>query len=336
MTPSTFARGLGALTLTAAAAATVTASPAQANTGAASADTVRYAWTKSCQKKDYIFPCGHWTLTMRSGKTIKLTDARTRPVNKKGKVDKESITTFAVSGDGRVVNYFKGDKLVVRDVNTGEVRPLPGAAAVLPKGLGMDNLDTTLSPDGSIVVVDYFDEKDRLPSMVANVKTGKVIKLSAKYAVLSFSPDGEHLLTSRYTDDNTTEFAVFDAAGEKTASQVVPQIVSNNAPIALADDGNTVALVITGGSGKTSLRTYDLAADTVSEAVPLGIPKKESSQRLFWNPSGILTLWTALLDEEGDVTAAVKRTVDAGSGTTRTLDSFKIKGSPWSWWLPGE
>ncbi|GAA3443714.1 hypothetical protein [Planomonospora venezuelensis] len=331
-------RGLAALALAAAAASAVIATPAQAYTGAASAtpDSVRYAWVGSCPEKDYTVPCGAWTLTMRSGKTVKLADAQVHPRNAKGKADKEAATPFAVSGDGRFVNYFKDGGLVVRDVNSGKVRPLPGKAAALPKGLGMAEVDTVISPDGSIVVVDYYDEADRLPTLVANLKTGKVVTLPTSDSVLSFSPDGEHLLTSRFTDDNTTEFAVFDAAGEQTASQVVPQIVSNNSPVALADDGNTVAVVVTGGSNRPRLRTYDLAADTVSEAVALGIPKGESSQRLFWDAAGTLTLWTSREGSDEKPGSAVKRTVNAETGATRKLDSFRIKSTTWTWWLPGE
>ncbi|GIH76180.1 hypothetical protein [Planobispora longispora] len=348
MTPSNPPRGLAVLALAAAAAVpALISAPAQAYTGAASAtssssssssssDSVRYAWIKSCPKKDYTVPCGDWTLTMRSGKTVKLTDARVNPKNAKGAVDKSAAALFAVSGDGRVVNYFKGGKLVVRDVNSGKVRPLPGKAATLPKGLGMSEVDTTLSHDGSIVVVDYSDEAGTLPSLVADLRTGKVVKLPAANSVLSFSSDGAHLLTSRFTDDNTTEFAVFDAQGRKTAGQVVPQLVSNNAPVALSDDGNTVTVIVTGASRKHRLHTYDLAADTVSDAVALGLPKNENGQRLFWDSAGKLTLWTSREGEDGDSASAVKRTVNPETGATRTLDSYKVKGGTWTWWLPGE
>ncbi|MBG0827469.1 hypothetical protein HS041_06790 [Planomonospora sp. ID67723] len=336
MAPINPSRGLAALALAAAAASTVIVAPAQAYTGAASADAVRYAWIGSCPKKDYTVPCGDWTLTMRSGKTIKLTDAQVHPKNAEGKVDKESTALFAVSGDGRFVNYFKDGKLVIRDVNSGEVRPLPGKAATLPKGLGMVDVDTVISPDGSILVVDYYDSAEKLPTLVTNLKTGKVVTLPTSNSVQSFSPDGEHLLTSRFTDDNTTEFAVFDAEGKQTSSQVVPQIVSNNSPIALADDGNTVAVVVTGGSNKPRLRTYDLAADTVSEAVALGTPKNETAQRLFWDPAGTLTLWTSRESGDEKTIAAVQRTVNAETGATRKLDSFRVKSATWTWWLPGE
>ncbi|MFJ2028496.1 hypothetical protein [Streptosporangium sp. NPDC087985] len=312
------------------------ATPADAKTGAASDDSVRYAWLKSCPEKEYRIPCGKWTLTMRSGKVIKLADARVNPKQANGKVDEGAGAPFRVSGDGRSVSYIKGDKLVIRDVNSGKVRPLPGKAADLPRGLSQNDVETVLSPDGSIAVVDYSDDAEKLPSLVANLKTGKVTELPSKNEVMSFSPDGQHLLTGRFTDDNTTEFAVFDADGHKTSSRVVPQIVSNNTPIALADDGTTVALVVSGGSNRPRLHIYDLSSDTVSDAVALGIPKNESAQRLYWDAAGTMTLWTSRSDKDGDIFSAVKRTVNAGTGTTHRLDSFKVRTDSWIWWLPGE
>ncbi|WP_433250369.1 hypothetical protein ACQPYK_04035 [Streptosporangium sp. CA-135522] len=328
-------RGLAALAV-AAAAATMIMTPADAKTGAASTDSVRYSWIKSCGKKEPKSPCGGWKLTMRSGRTIKLTDARVNPKQAGGKVDKSSTTMFAISGDGRFVSYIRGDKLVIRDVNRGQVRPLPGKAADLPKGLDQSGVDPMISPDGSIVVVDYFDDAEKLPTLVADLKTGKVAKLPAKNNVMSFSPDGRHLLTGRFTDDNITEFAVFDIDGHETSRQVVPQIVSNNSPVALADDGTTVALIVTGASSKPRLRTYDLSSDTVSDAVPLGMPKNESAQRLYWDSAGTLTLWNTSGNDEGTVVSAVKRTVNAETGATRKLDSFTVRADPWTWWLPGE
>ncbi|GAA4225413.1 hypothetical protein GCM10023075_23060 [Streptosporangium album] len=220
-------------------------------------------------------------------------------------------------------------------MRSGKVRPLPGTAAVLPKGVSEFNVDTMLSPDGLIAVVEYFAEGGKPSSLVANLKTGKVVRLPRDQSVMSFSPDGQHLLTGRLTDDNTTEFVVFDADGQKTLSQVVPQIVSNNTPIALADDGTTIALIITGQSNKPRLHTYDLASDTVSDAVPLDIPKNEGAQTLYWGTAGAPTLWTGSGDG-GTVFSVVKRTVDAGTGATRRLDSFKVRTDPWTLWLPGQ
>ncbi|MER7207874.1 hypothetical protein ABT340_12475 [Streptosporangium sp. NPDC000239] len=324
---------LGTVTATV-VAMTMTVPPAEARTD----DLVRYAWIKSCAKGDHTVPCGKWTLTLRSGRTVRLDDARVNPRRANGTVDKDAGTTFAVSGDGRVVNYLRGDVLVVRDVTSGKVVPLPGRAATLPKGLDQASVDTMLSEDGSAVVIDYLDEEERLPSLLVDRESGKIATLPAKINVMGFSPDGRHVLTSRYTDDSTTEFVIFDGAGRVTASRVVPQIVANNSPVALANDGTTTAFVVTGAmTKKARLHTYSLTSDTVSAAVRLGVSVNDGAQRLSWNPAGTLTLWTSFSEAHGgQVTSAAKRTVNARTGTVHTVDSFPIKNAPWSWWLPGE
>lgn len=339
---------LAILAVAAAATAAAFAAPANAaanvnaaaRTGATSAAkvSVRYTWVKSCKKKDYTVPCGPWTLSLSSGKQLQLTDARVHPVTYSGKVDKEASTAFAVSGNGKNVAYFrKSDgKLVVRDLSANKVHMLPGKSGKLPKGIGMGDLDTFLSADGSVIVIDYFDQNSTLPSLIVNVKTGKIRKLQANATVQGFSPDGDQLLVTRYTDENTTEFVVFDENGNKGARQVVPQVVANNAPLALANDGTSVALIVTTPSGKQRLRVYDLASDTVGDSVDVKVPKNESAHRLFWDSSDNLTLWELRNDAQGNTLGATARSLDPSSGATSKIDSFKITPSVWAWWLPGE
>ncbi|GAA0826587.1 hypothetical protein ACFQVD_28085 [Streptosporangium amethystogenes subsp. fukuiense] len=325
-------RGFAVLAVAAVAATGMIATPAAATPD----NPARYAWLKSCPRGDGSVPCGSWMLTLRSGRTVKLPGAQVHPRSADGKVDRTTSNSISVSNDGRFVNYFKGGELVVREVSSGKVRPLPGGTASLPKGIGQSDVDTTLSPDGSAIVVDYYDTANRLPTLVVNLKTGETAKLPPKNSLMGFSPSGKYLLTSRFTEDNITEFTVFDAEGNRTASQVIPQIVSNNAPVALADDGNTVALVISSESSRPRLRTYDLSADTVSEAIGIGMPKDETAQRLSWDAAGSLTLWTSRSDQEGELDSAVKRTLNAETGSTRKLDSFRLRKNVWVWWLPGE
>lgn len=324
-------RGLAVLAV-AAAASTLMITPAAAGT-----NTVRYAWVDGCAKKDYTVPCGPWTLTMRSGKDLVLKDAVVFPESAGGKVDKEANAPLAVSGNGRYVNYFRksDSRLVIHDVVTGSVKALPGKAAILPKGLGMSDLDLGFSNDGRRLVIDYLDFSATKPSVVVDLRAGTTSKLPGGEFVQSFSPDGEYVLTSRSTDDNTTEFAVYDGKGDKMHSQVVPQVVSNNSPIALADDGTTVALVIT-GSKKARLRTYDLSTDEVSEAVTLRYPATESPTRLLWETSGKLSVWNMRSNANGDLQGYTKRTIDPNSGASPLADSFRFKSGIWTWWLPGD
>ncbi|WP_432929118.1 hypothetical protein ACQPZZ_04235 [Microbispora sp. CA-135349] len=336
-----------ALSAAATMALTTLAGPAQARTGAVSASAtasssgsaIRYAWLKSCSKKDNYFPCGSWHLLLGNGRDSVLKDARVFPRTAKGKVDKQSYTALSVSGDGRHVSYFrdKDGRLVVRDVTTNKVRVLPRSVSKLPKGVGMGDLATTLSRDGGLLTVDYYDENDKVPSLLVDVRTGKVRKVRADAAVMGFSPDGEHLLVSRTTAENTTEFSVYDRDGRRTNSQVVPQVVAHNSPTALADDGSSVAVLITTTSGTRRLRVYDLSNDSVGEAVNVHVPKKESAKRLEWTSGGDLKLWETLDSKKtGETTGVVVRSLDPGTGATATLDSFRVKSSLWTWWLPGE
>ncbi|GAA2394873.1 hypothetical protein GCM10010404_60350 [Nonomuraea africana] len=301
---------------------------------------VRYGWVDACPKKDYSIPCGPWTLTLGSGKTVQLKDAAVHPVLPNGKTDTESSAPIAISGNGRFVGYFrKSDRrFVVRDVGSGSVKALPGKAAMAPKGVGMLNVDPLLSPDGRRIVIDYYDDAAKLPSLLVDLRTRAIHKIPGNETVQGFSPDGSHLLTSRGTDDNTTELAVYDASGTEVQSRVVPQVVANNAPIALADDGVTVGLVIVSpqANGKARLRTYDLSTDTVSDAVTLRVPAGEAANRLVWDTAGEVTLWTVKSDAEGETSHATRRAVNPDTGATTKRDSFRIKSGIWTWWLPGD
>ncbi|WP_433221927.1 hypothetical protein [Microtetraspora malaysiensis] len=328
--------------LTAPAAQARTAASTETRTGAFSAakGEARYAWVKSCAKKSsgYTMACGPWTVVMRDGTTRTLTDARVNPVTAAGKVNKEVVSEFNLSGDGRSAAYFrKSDgKLVVRDFATNRVRVLPGATSRLPKGVGMDDVDAKLSYDGGRIMLDYTDTKDKLPTLLVDLKTGKVSKISPKLSIQGFSPDGHHLLATRSTGENTTELLVLDENGATTARRVVPQVVANNTPQAVADDGNSVAVMISTPSGKTRLRVYDLEADSVGAAVDVKVPKNESPHQLTWDASGSLTLWNLRNNKDGDTTGVVRRTLDPDLGATSTIDTLKLGAKVYMWWLPGE
>ncbi|MFC4529986.1 hypothetical protein [Sphaerisporangium dianthi] len=331
-----------------ATATTLAAVPAEAFTGAASAATssgaatkgkaVRYAWVASCDKGDFAVPCGPWALTLRDGKTVRVPEATVYPRKANGKVDKESSAPFAVSGDGsRVVYFRKSDrKLVWKDVPSGRSHSLPGAAAKTPKGLDMSAVAATLSPDGDIVVVDYGDAAGRLPTLVVHLASGEIARLPGSDTFQGFSPDGRHLLVSHATEDNTTELTVYDTDGEAGESREVPQVVSNNSPIALADDGVTVAVVIVPTSGEPRLRQYDLSTDAVSPAVGLDLSSRDTLYRLDWDTAGKLTIWRLLSDDEGSIKRATASTVDPSNGHLKKIDSFAVRGGIYTWWLPGE
>ncbi|MBB5625346.1 hypothetical protein [Sphaerisporangium krabiense] len=275
---------------------------------------------------------------MRSGKTLAVRDATVFPVKANGKADKEGSAPFAVSADGTRILYFrKSDrKLVWREAKGGRAHGLPGATARVPKGIGMDDVHAALSPDGGVVVLDYLDEGDRFPTLVVDLADGHVARIPGSDAVHGFSPDGRRILVSRQTGDNTTEFAVYDTEGAQAESREVPQVVSNNAPVALADDGVTVAVVIVPSKGRPRLRQYDLSTDAVSPAVDLPIPAQDSPYQIFWDGAGKLTLWHLRAQEGGMISRITASAVDPATGGLRKIDSFKGPSHVWTWWLPGE
>ncbi|MFF4413143.1 hypothetical protein ACFYY8_11475 [Streptosporangium sp. NPDC001559] len=348
MTPS---RGLALFALTTAtavpvltAAPVVTAAPvmasAEATAGAVSGDSIRYAWVRGCARRNLTVPCGAVTLTLRDGRTVTLADARVHPRRADGKVDRNDAAPLAVSGDGRYVSYLRGDRLVIRDVDRGTVRPLPGGADVLPRGVGQDDVDATLSSGGTLAVIDYGG---KAPALIVNLGNGRTTRVAAKTSVLTMSPDGRHLLTRRDTEGNTADLTVLDANGGKVRTQSVPLALFEGAHVALADDANTLAILDTIIPIKPGLRVYDMAAGPFVTKVPFGsartlrLPKGERPQRLSWDTNGTLTLWTGRGDKrDGSFVSFVKRAVDPGTATTRRLDSFTVKKSSWTWHLPGE
>ncbi|GGK79120.1 hypothetical protein Sme01_22200 [Sphaerisporangium melleum] len=307
-------------------------------TGTAKAGAaVRYAWVRSCEKGDFSVPCGAWTLTLRNGRTVKLSDAVVYPRDTTG-VDKESSAPIAVSGDGsRLVYFRKSDgKLVWRNASGGGAHSLPGASAKPPKGLGMSQVDPWLSPDGDTVVIDYGDATGKCPTLVVHLGSGDIVRLPGRDTVQGFSPDGRKILLAHGTEENTTEFTVYGTDGEAGESREVPQVVSNNSPVALANDGVTVAVVITPSAGKHRLRQYDLSTDAVSPAIDLGMPSTEIPYRIDWDDDNRLTLWRLHTDRDGTPTRAIASRVDPSTGGLRTIDSFPMRTKIFIWWLPGE
>ncbi|WP_214409830.1 hypothetical protein [Sphaerisporangium fuscum] len=356
------ARTLALLAMAAAVVAAGAASPAEAKTGAASTATkakeltktatavkaesaaksakaVRLAWVAGCTKKGEQGPCGPWRLVLRGGKTVALADALVRPLDADGKVDTTATAPLAVSGNGRRLVYVrKSDhRLVWKDLGGARAHLLPGRTSKVPKGLGMPDVDLALSPDGDRLLIDYADASDKLPTLIIPLRGGHVAKLPGGEAVQGFSPDGRHLLAARITSDNTTRFVVYDTEGKQVESREVPQVVSNNSPVALADDGVTVGVVVSPASGRPRLRQYDLSSDTVSPAVTLHVRSDETPIQLAWDKSGGLTLWTAHAKSNDAPTSRVTAsTVDPADGRLIRVDSFRVKPSMFDWKTPGE
>ncbi|GLX96084.1 hypothetical protein [Herbidospora sp. NBRC 101105] len=308
------------------------AAVAEASTGAASSPA-RYVWLKSCPKAGYTVPCGQWMVYRRDGSTTPLPDAQVHQVTASGGVDRESSLQPAVSGDGRRIAYFTATtkKLVVRDLVTGKVHPLRGAAAKLPKGLLINDIDTLLSYDGKQIAIDYV--QGTLPTKVVDVASGSYYTLPADATLQGFSGDGSKVMVTGTSDQNTTIFSSYDADGEVN-SQEVPQVVDDNYPLALADDGRSIAVFIEGR--QAALRVYDLSSDSVGAPVKLTMPKGERANKLVWQTSDRLLLWTYRNSPSGDVIGGGLRTIDVDTGEMKKVDTWSLRSNLWIWWLPGE
>ncbi|MEV6860306.1 hypothetical protein AB0M44_04770 [Streptosporangium subroseum] len=108
----------------------------------------------------------------------------------------------------------------------------------------------------------------------------------------------------------------------------------------LAADGHTVAVQAgksEGGSGGgAGLRVFDLETGRLSDAVALDLGRGERPYLAAWNGTGSLTVRVATQrSEEGPTTVRVL-VVDVSSGTVRQKDTYKISGSAYTWYAPGE
>ncbi|WP_062431125.1 hypothetical protein [Herbidospora daliensis] len=307
---------------------------AEASTGAASSPA-RYVWLKSCPKAGYTVPCGDWMVYRRDGTMTRIPDAQVHQVKASGGVDGESSLQPALSGDGRRVAYFTAStkKLVVRDLVSGKVYPVRGAAAKPPKGLLINDLDTLLSYDGKQLAIDYVQGKE--PTKVVDVASGSFYTLPADVALQGFSGDGSKVMVTESSDQNTTIFSSYDADGELN-SQEVPQVVDDNYPLALSDDGRSIAVFIEGR--QAAVRFYDLSSDSVGPPVKVTMPKGEKANRMAWQTSGRLLLSTYRINTNGDVLGGGLRTVDVETGELKKVDTWSLqsRSNLWIWWLPGE
>ncbi|MEU0571735.1 hypothetical protein ABZ297_40940 [Nonomuraea sp. NPDC005983] len=309
-------------------------SAAQAQTGPPAA---RAAWIKSCAgKSDLNRPCGHWQLVLRDGRTTVLRDASPTTTDHRGhKVSEPGA--LALSGDGRTVVYERArdHRLVVRPVAGGPVRELP--RSLVPKGCGNDDLTVYVSPSGDKVLVDCADDADRVPSQVLTLATGKVVQIPGRDTPEGFSADGDEVLAHRNPTDNTIAEVAYRLDGTSVV-RTPPQVVANAATLALAADGQTVAVVVSGDPDRKKrprLRTYDLRTGELSGGVDLALKPDETPYHVQWGADGKLTAYVQT--DEVETTAVVREfTVDTETGAATQTDRFTISKNRYAHVLAGE
>ncbi|MEU8246757.1 hypothetical protein [Nonomuraea sp. NPDC048916] len=298
----------------------------------------RAAWIKSChdRKNDTDAPCGHWRLITRDGGGVALPDAAATRRHATGAVAHEP-GRLAISGDGRVVAYERArdHRLVVRRVAGGPVKELP--TSLVPKGIGTDDLLLYVSPLGDKVLVEYVDDSGRQPTKVVTVATGRTAELPARDSVRGFSADGDEVLATRTAEDNTTALVVHRLGG--TSTQRTPSQVVANAPVtALAADGRTVAVFVSGDTGRGKpprLRLYDLETGELSAGVDLALNPGATPYFARWTADGRLTA-TVVSAEDGKPEVVRVLTVDTETGDVTLTDRYSISKTSYSSTKAGE
>lgn len=296
---------------------------------------VRAAWVATCteKKSDTTYPCGHWRLLRRDGGTITLRDASPYKVDGKGEKIYDA-GSLSISADGRSVLYerTKDHRLVVR-------KALGGPATVLPKSLtphGTENTTVYLSPAGDRVLVDYSDDSHPRASVLYTVATGKSVKLPDGDTPLGFSADGDEFLTSRSMGDNTSALVVSKASGG-SIKRIPPQVVANAGTMALAADGKTVAVFVSGNEDRhraPRLRLYDVATGELTAGSDLALAPGSTPSHADWRSDGKLT---AVVSTGEDGKAAVVRvlTVDPESGAFTQADKYSVSKHRYTFYTAG-
>ncbi|MGR6916844.1 hypothetical protein ACU635_21605 [[Actinomadura] parvosata] len=286
----------------------------------------RAAWIKSCydKKRQDTDPCGAWRLRLRDGGQATVPGAATRGVTGKGR-EAHLASTFAVSGDGRVLLYERArdHRLVVRPVSGGPAKVLPEDAR--PKGIGSDEMAVRLSPSGERVLIDYYDADDRLPSKVITVATGETATVPAAYGVLGLSAAGDEVLATRLAGDNTTTLYALRPGGGSTR-RTPPQVIANAGAWALAADGTTVAALVQGDAERKEparIRTYDLATGELSEGVDVPAGRHFEPSSAWWDGDLLRATYTRTASTGNSAVVRVL-TVDPGTGRIEQDDQYKI------------
>ncbi|WP_433518010.1 hypothetical protein ACQP2T_22160 [Nonomuraea sp. CA-143628] len=299
---------------------------------------VRAAWIKTCtdKKTETTYPCGHWQLITRDGGKLTVKDAAAAEIDGKGrKLDDAGV--FAISGDGRVIAYERaGDhRIVVRQVAGGPVKVL--AASLVPKRYGTSPLSLYLSPQGDKLLVDSTDDKERVPAKVVTIATGKIVELPAKDSMSGFSGDGGEVLAQRFRRDNTSTLIAYRADGT-SIKRTPSQVVANSAMTALAADGKTVAVIISGDEEAKKaprLRIYDLETGDLSAGVDLALKPAQTPYLAQWTADGRLMVHVQTGDE-GSTAVVREFTVDTQTGAATQTDKYSISKTRYAFRVAGE
>lgn len=279
--------------------------------------TIRYASIKGCPVKDGgTRPCGGWRLVRHDGGRMALPDAQAVAKEADGSSSRYFPAPIAVSGNGRRVAYFTGEgRLAVRTLGGGRIR-LPANA--LPKAAQYE-VTLLLSDDGARLAAVVESEK-QAGTRIFDTRTGGLLgTLPAEASVLGFSGDGDEVLTTVEADEGVTDLVVYSDTGEELRRVTPPQVITANAPQALAADGRTVASLVTGA--RAELVTYDTGGDQLSGRRRVKLPAGEL-QMLDW--TGDTQVTAHLTGEASGSTRMTIVRIDTRTGAVRVRDRYTV------------
>ncbi|TXK39896.1 hypothetical protein FR742_10095 [Nonomuraea sp. C10] len=298
---------------------------------------VGLAWIPTCTERSGItVPCPTWRLLAPGGGVTTSSAVAGVSVDRRGRSTGEAAP-LAVSADGRSVAHQRsGDhRLVVWHLPSGRRTLLP--RSLLPKGAGTDLVSLTLSPAGDRVLVDYLDQAERVPTKLYTLATRRTSDLRGGDTPIGFSPGGDRVLTERVTADNTTALVVHEPDGT-SVRRTPPQVVANAPVKALARDGRTVAVVVSGHPerGKPPrLRLYDLATGKLTEGVDLALAPGDTPFTARWGEGGKLTVAVPGRGKGGTAVVRVL-TADPATGAVKQTERYTTGKDPYFYTVAGE
>ncbi|MBT2229945.1 hypothetical protein [Nonomuraea sp. NEAU-A123] len=280
-------------------------------------DGIRYASVKGCTVKGEQRPCGTWRLMMHSGEKGSLPDAETIAREANGKSSVTQVAPIAVSGDGQRVAYFTtSGRLAVRTMG-GRVKVF--AKDALPR-VAQYNVTLNLSDDGGRLAA-VFNTDKAVKTRIFDTATGTLLGTTPGHqTMLGFSADGGELLTDVAGDEAVTDLIAYSESGEQLFRATPPQIVSSNAPQALAGDGRTTANVVLGA--KPQLILYDLQTDEVTARRKLKLPAGELLM-IDWTGEQQVTLHLVQYPE-GKANKMTIVQIDTGTGAVKVRDHYSL------------
>ncbi|GAA1619115.1 hypothetical protein GCM10009733_014330 [Nonomuraea maheshkhaliensis] len=295
-----------------AAQASVPSGAAQAS---AKKDFVRYADNSCVGKNGKVRRCAPWRLRLRSGRVVRLPDARV--FTGEGILAK---TPFALSPHGSQAAYFRlsDNALVIREVTTGNVRVVPGLRYPVT---GPPPL-LALSPAGRYVILKREALMPAPPSEPLNLQvprkvvdtvTGQTRTLPPGELPLSFSPDNAHLLTFRQDGDYNVVYSTRTWTEVRRGPRLSGRFGS------LAMDGTTIAHLRDENLPDHIVFT-DVTTGRRTARAPISLPPGELGHWLLFDRANNLDVRTSTTPK-GRVTRTYRlRRVNEGM---RVLDTFK-------------